>query len=116
MGDFPIRAAEGTTVLVKDVAQVKDSHQIQGNVVRINGRRQVYIPIYRQPGANTIAVVDGIRNAIDGILDRLPKGINLDLVADQSIYIRKAIRNLTFEAVFGSLLARIFHKEIVFTQ
>ena len=107
MGDFPIRAAEGTTVLVKDVAQVKDSHQIQGNVVRINGRRQVYIPIYRQPGANTIAVVDGVRNAIAGILDRLPKGINLDLVADQSLYIRKAIRNLTFEAVFGSLLAAI---------
>src|SRR3989454_9370726 len=45
----------GTPILVKDVAQAEDSAQIQTNVVRINGRRQVYIPIYRQPGANTIA-------------------------------------------------------------
>ena len=107
MNDFPIRAEEGTTVLVKDVAQVKDSHQIQSNIVRINGRRQVYIPVYRQPGANTVAVVDAMRQAINGILERLPKGINLDLVADQSQYIRKAITNLSFEAIFGSLLAAI---------
>src|SRR3990172_3202477 len=51
----------------------------------MTGKRQVYIPIYRQPGANTIAVVDGIRAALSSILERLPPGINLGVVMDQSV-------------------------------
>ena len=60
MNDFPIRIEGGAPVLIRDVGEVKDSHQIQTNIVRISappdmvGKRQVYIPIYRQPGANTI--------------------------------------------------------------
>lgn len=65
----------------------------------------MYIPIYRQPGANTLAVVDGIKQAIAEILTRLPKGINLDVVLDQSVYVRKAIRSLEREVVLGTFLA-----------
>ncbi len=106
MNEFPIRVDErGAPVYIRDVAQVEDSHQIQTNVVHVNGKRQVYIPIYRQPGSNTVAVVDGVKGAIDEILSRLPKGIHLDLVMDQSIYVRKAIRALEHEAILGALLA-----------
>jgi len=106
MNEFPIRIDErGAPVYIRDVANVEDSHQIQTNVVHVNGKRQVYIPIYRQPGSNTVAVVDGVKGAIDEILSRLPKGINLDLVMDQSVYVRKAIRALEHEAALGALLA-----------
>ncbi len=106
MNRFPIRVDEsGAPVYVRDVADVQDSHQIQTNVVHVNGKRQVYIPIYRQPGANTIGVLEGMRAAMDDILSRLPKGINLDIVMDQSIYIRKAIRSLQHEIALGALLA-----------
>ena len=50
----PIKLVDGAPVLMRDVGEVRDAGQIQSNVVRINGSRQVYIPIYRQPGANTI--------------------------------------------------------------
>ncbi|MBI1786541.1 MAG: efflux RND transporter permease subunit [Acidobacteria bacterium] len=106
MNQFPIKLDErGTLVSIGDVGKVEDSHQIQTNVVHVDGRRQVYIPIYRQPGANTVGVVEGVRQAIGDILARLPKGINLDLVFDQSVYVRKAIRNLQQEGLFGALLA-----------
>ena len=106
MNRFPIRVDEsGALVYVEDVADVQDSHQIQSNVVHVNGRRQVYIPIYRQPGANTIGVMDAMHGAIDNILSRLPKGINLDIVMDQSVYVRKAIIGLQYEIVLGALLA-----------
>ena len=106
MNRFPIRVDEsGTTIYVSDVAEVEDSHQIQTNIVHINGKRQVYIPIYRQPGANTIGVLDGMRGAIDNILARLPKGIDLNIVMDQSVYVRKAISGLQHEIVLGALLA-----------
>jgi multidrug efflux pump subunit AcrB len=104
LNDLPLRVGNGLPVYVRDVAEVEDSHQIQTNVVRINGRRQVYIPIYRQPGANTIAVVEGIRRALGAILERI-KEVDLDVVMDQSVYVREAIRNVMTEGVLGSLLA-----------
>ena len=107
INDFPIKADGGTPVFIKDVAHTEDSSQIQTNIVRIDGRRQVYIPIYRQPGANTIQIIDGIKQAIGGILERLPKGINLEVVMDQSVYVRKAISNLIQEGVLGAALAAI---------
>src|SRR6266550_6391684 len=90
LNDLPLRVGNGPPTYVRDVAKVEDSHQIQTNIVRVQGKRQVYIPIYRQPGANTIAVVEGIK---------------LDVVMDQSIYVRQAIRNLVQEATLGFLLA-----------
>ncbi len=107
INDFPIKIDGGGPVFVKDVAHTEDSHQIQTNIVRVNGRRQVYIPIYRQPGANTIQIVDGVKEAIGGILQRLPKGIDLDVVMDQSVYVRKAIASLIQEGVLGAVLAAV---------
>src|SRR6266849_1302387 len=101
---IPIRMGNGLPAYVAVAAKVEDSHQIQQNIVHLIGKRQVYIPIYRQPGANTIAVVDGIKTFIKPILERIP-GISLDVVMDQSVYVRQAIRNLVNEATIGFLLA-----------
>jgi len=114
MNDFPIKIdSSGAPVLIRDVGQVEDTHAIQTNVVRISAppdlraKRQVYIPVYRQPGANTIAVMDAVREALPQILKRLPKGIDLGVVMDQSFYVREAIRNLGHEAIIGAILAAL---------
>jgi multidrug efflux pump subunit AcrB len=104
LNDLPLLVGNGPTTYIRDVAKVEDSYQIQTNIVRVQGKRQVYIPIYRQPGANTIAVVEGIKAQLKPILERI-KGINLDVVMDQSVYVRQAIRNLVQEAGLGFLLA-----------
>ena len=82
---FPITTGTEAPVLVQDVGRVEDTAQIQSNVVRIDGRRQVYIPIYRQPGANTISVVTEVRAALDRLKTSLPDGIQLSLALDQSV-------------------------------
>ncbi|PYJ14475.1 MAG: AcrB/AcrD/AcrF family protein, partial [Verrucomicrobia bacterium] len=84
LNDLPLRVGNGPPTYIRDVAKVEDSHQIQTNIVRVHGKRQVYIPIYRQPGANTIAVVESIKAQLKPILERI-KGINLDVVMDQSV-------------------------------
>src|SRR3989454_134012 len=106
INDFPVKLGTGPPVFVRDVAQVEDANQIQQNIVHVNGKRQVYIPIYRQPGANTIAVVEGIRDALKPILERI-KGITRDIVMDQSVYVRQAIRNLVNEVALGFFLAAV---------
>src|SRR5205823_5171187 len=54
MGEIPVKSERGSTVFLKEVAEPKDSSLIQSNVVRVDGRRQVYIPIYRQQGSSTL--------------------------------------------------------------
>lgn len=106
LNDLPLNIGSGPPTYIRDVAKVEDSSQIQLNVVRVNGKRQVYIPIYRQPGANTIAVVEGIKAQLKPILERI-KGINLDVVMDQSFYVRESINNLIHEAIIGAGLAAL---------
>ena len=103
LNDMPIGVRQGAPIMMRDVAEVKDSSQIQTNVVRVNGRRQVYIPIYRQPGANTIEIVDAIQRNLARILERLremdPRAGNLaiEVVLDQSVYVRNSLSALQLE-------------------
>ncbi|MCH9033664.1 MAG: efflux RND transporter permease subunit, partial [Planctomycetes bacterium] len=64
MNDLPIFTEGDAVVFLRDVAKIEDSHQIQSNKVRINGSTMAYIPIYRQPGANTLAIVDSIKSKL----------------------------------------------------
>jgi len=105
LDDIPIKLEGGAPVFVGDVAETRDSSAIQTNIVRVNGRRQVYIPIYRQPGANTIQIVEGVRAMLGPIQERLPKGVNLGIIFDQSVYVRESIQNLQHEALLGGGLA-----------
>lgn len=108
MNDIPVKASNhAEMVFLRDVGEMRDSSQIQTNIVRIDGRRQVYVPIYRQPGANTLHVIDSLRAALDEILTRLPETINLDLVMDQTVFVRQAIRTLVQEGLFGAGLAAV---------
>src|SRR5713226_752763 len=105
INDFPIKYQNGAPVFVKDIGKVKDAFAIQTNIVHVNGRRQVYIPIYRQPGANTIQAVEGVKDALPRILSRIPGGINLDVIFDQSHYVRESISSLEYEGILGAVLA-----------
>jgi multidrug efflux pump subunit AcrB len=111
LNDIPISAQDEAVVFMRDVAEVKDSHQIQSNIVKINGRRQAYIPIYRQPGANTIEIVTAIRAQLARILQRLremnpdAKDLALEVVMDQSQGVSKSIRGLQIAALLGAILA-----------
>ncbi len=111
LNDMPIATHNGSVVFMRDVASVQDSSQIQSNIVRINGRRQVYIPIYRQPGANTIEIVDAIQGQLRQIRERLremderAQDLSLEVVLDQSVYVRDAINGLQVAALLGAILA-----------
>src|SRR5207249_3466927 len=68
MNDIPVKVVNGVPVLLKDVARAADSTIVQGNIVRISGRRAVYLPIMKQAGANTIQVIDGIKETLPKLL------------------------------------------------
>src|SRR5258707_103734 len=108
MGEVPLRNEHGNAAYLRDVGTPKDANYIQTNVVRVNGRRQVYIPVFRQLGASTLQVVDTLRGALETMTARLTRpGINLQVVMDQSVYVRKSIESLIEEGVLGAVLCSL---------
>ena len=91
-------------VRISDVAQVRDSTADQNEIVRINGQRGVYLRVLKQPGANSIGVVDAVRAALPK-LRGVPPTVKLAISFDQSSYIRAAVKALEHEAVQGGILA-----------
>lgn len=107
LDDLPIRIEPGNNVYLRDIGHAEDSYAIQTSRVRINGRRQVFVPIYRQGGASTLAVSDGVRQDVGHMEERLPKGTKLDFVMDQSVYVREAIKSLIHEGIIGAVLVSV---------
>jgi multidrug efflux pump subunit AcrB len=104
MNDIPIKLVSGVPVFLRDVGKAVDSTMVQVNVVRINGKRAVYLPILKQAGANTIQVIDGVKEALPKLLG-IPEDLTVKLLFDQSLYIRQAIQTLEHEGLLGGGLA-----------
>src|SRR4051812_46207001 len=108
MGDIPLRNEHGNAAYLRDVGTPKDANYIQTNVVRVNGRRQVYVPVFRQLGASTLQVVDTLKGAVESMTARMTRsGINLRVVMDQSVYVRHSIESLIEEGVLGAVLCSL---------
>ena len=114
LNDSIIKTVDGLPVKISDIGRVENSSQIQSNIVRINGGRKAYIPIYRQPGANSIEIVDTIQKNLAKILVKLKNeragdvGMDelvLSVAMDQSGPVKESIRGLQFAAGLGAVLA-----------
>jgi multidrug efflux pump subunit AcrB len=108
MGDIPLHTRSGNAAYLRDVATPSDANFIQTNIVRVNGRRQVYIPVFRQLGSSTLTVVDGLKKAVPEMQPRLTRpDVNLKVVMDQSIYVRQSIKSLAQEGLLGAVLCSL---------
>ena len=83
---------------------MEDGTADQTEIVRVNGERGVFFRVLKQPGANTVKVVDSVRTAIQN-LRGVPPNVKLAIAFDQSAYISAAISSLKHEAFWGGMLA-----------
>ena len=101
---IPLKSVGLGSVLVADVGKAEDAGAIQTNIVRIDGQRSVYIPILKQGGgSNTIAIVNGVKEAIKHLVD-IPDVLKTAVVFDQSIFVKTALKNLLKEGGIGLVL------------
>jgi len=104
---LPLKTVGQAPVRVADIGFAQDGHQIQTNIVRVDGQRSVYTPVMKQGGdTNTIAVVDGIKGALQNLFD-VPKTLITKVVFDQSVFVKTAIETLLHEGGIGLLLTSI---------
>src|SRR6266404_2956441 len=104
---LPIKYSGGAPVFLGDVAPVTDSHGPQTNVVRFNGVQATYLMVVKHADASTLAVVDAVKKKLPDIRATAPKGLNVMLTFDQSLFVRAALRDVVQEAVTAALLVAL---------
>jgi multidrug efflux pump subunit AcrB len=107
MNEMPLKSVGNSSVLVADIGKAEDSGALQYNIVRIDGQRSVYVPVFKQGGdSNTITIVNGMKKAIKHLVD-IPQSLKTAVVFDQSVFVKLALWNLGKEATIGLVLTGI---------
>ena len=107
LNDLPIKQINGAVVTIRDVAQVRDGYNVQQNVVDQNGKRAVLIQINKSGKASTLDVVNRIRAALPRIQSTLPGALKIDLIADQSVFVKASVQGVIREAVIAACLTAL---------
>ena len=87
LNDLPIKTVGNATIYLRDVATVSDGFAPQTNIVRQDGQRGVLVSILKAGNASTLDVVNGIRAMLPRVAQTLPPQLQIQPLADQSIFV-----------------------------
>ncbi|MEI9895211.1 MAG: efflux RND transporter permease subunit [Chthoniobacter sp.] len=107
LNNLPIKRVNGTTIYVKDVAQVRDGFNPQTNIVRMNGQRGALITIMKSGFASTLDVVARVKAQLPQVLSTVTSDLHVKEFADQSLFVRAAISGVLREGVIAAGLTAI---------
>src|SRR5678815_5185732 len=94
-------------VKIRDIGMAEDSAEEQRSASILNGEPAVTLVVSKQSGKNTVAVADAIKDRVEEIRSLLPKDVRMEVIADQSVFIKAAVQSIEKHLVEGSLLAAI---------
>ncbi len=103
--NLPITLPQGGTILLRDVAKVKDANKDVTTITRYNGKPCLSLSIQKQSGYNTVQVAQKVKTELANIKSELPIDIGYDPILDQSDYIQMSISNVESNAVMGGIIA-----------
>jgi multidrug efflux pump len=94
----------GSAIRLGDIAQVTDSVQDLRNDGSTNGKPSVQLIVYRQPGANVIATVDGVKALLPALRASIPPSIDLQVVMERTTTIKASLREVERSLIVAVLL------------
>jgi multidrug efflux pump subunit AcrB len=104
---FPIKQVDGRTVFMRDVAHVHDGFQVQTNAVSVNGTPGALMTIRKTGGVSTLAVIGGVRAALVDIEKVLPRGVKINALFDQSVFVKAALNSVLLSACLAAGLTAL---------
>jgi multidrug efflux pump subunit AcrB len=107
LNKMPVKFVNGATVLLKDVAQVRDGSMVQQNVVREDGHRSVLLSVIKNGNASTLAVVNGVKRALDAFRPAAPKGMQIKELFDQSVFVTNSVNGVLREGAIAAGLTAL---------
>jgi HAE1 family hydrophobic/amphiphilic exporter-1 len=94
----------GSPVRLQEIAQVIDSIENDKNIQWFDRSRTINMQVFRQPGTNTVQIVDRINALLPGLRSQLPPAVNLDVFYDRSESIRASVNDVKFTLVLSMVL------------
>lgn len=107
LNNLPIREVNGTVIYIRDVAQVHDGFAVQTNIVRRDGRRSSLLTVLKNGRASTLDVVARVQEALPRIQATLPKGLDLEVLFDQSLFVEASIHGVLVEGLIAACLTAL---------
>jgi HAE1 family hydrophobic/amphiphilic exporter-1 len=109
--DLVIATRNGVPIRIRDIGRAEDGTKEQRTLARLDGVPTVTLAIRRQSGANTVAVIEGVKQGLERVKPQVPQDVRLEVIRDQSRYIHAALHEINVHLVLGSVLACL----VVFT-
>jgi HAE1 family hydrophobic/amphiphilic exporter-1 len=105
--DLVVKTVNAQPVRIRDLGYAEDGTKEQRSVARLNGVPTVTLEVRRQSGANTVEVIDGVKQAIERVQAQIPADLKMEVIRDQSRYIHAALHEINLHLILGSILASL---------
>jgi len=92
--DLVIKEADSYLVRLSDIGRAELGPLDERRVVRFNGEPAIALGIVKQATANPLDVSDAVREALPGVLDTLPDGMDVEIAHDESVFIQESLNNV----------------------
>ena len=105
--DLVISTVNGSPIRVRDIGRAEDGTKEQRSLSRLNGVPTVQLQVRRQSGANTVAVIESVKENLARVTRQLPADVKTEIIRDQSRYIYAALHEINVHLILGSILATL---------
>jgi multidrug efflux pump subunit AcrB len=102
--DLPIKQVNGSTIYMRDIAQIHDGYAVQQNIVRLNDQAATLLSVLKSGGASTLDIVKRIKARLEEIRPGFPAGFDAEQLFDQSIFVTAAVSGVIKEALIAACL------------
>ena len=107
LNNLPIKNVNGASIFMRDVAHVRDGSAPQTNVVHVDGSRSVVMTILKNGETSTLAIVQGVKDALPKIQETLPKNLKVVPIGDQSLFVKAAVQGVIKEGAIAAALTSL---------
>lgn len=107
LGRIVVTQRSGVPIYLRQLADIHPAVRDRQSVVAADGSESVLINIVRQPEANTVSVVEGVKKEVAALKPTLPAGAEVNVFLDQSVLIREAIQSVSEAVLIGAILSVI---------
>jgi HAE1 family hydrophobic/amphiphilic exporter-1 len=105
--DLVITTVKGAPIRIRDIGWAEDGTKEQRSLSRLDGVPTVQVQLRRQSGANTVAVIDSVKENLARVNRQLPADVKTEVIRDQSRYIYAALHEINLHLILGSILATL---------
>src|SRR6516164_8753694 len=107
LNNIPVKVANGATIFVKDIGNVRDGSAVQQNIVRADGKRGVLLSVIKNGNASTLDVVNGVKAALEVARATAPPGMQIKELFDQSVFVSAAVEAVVREGAIAAGLTAL---------